>query len=531
MKRVFDLLILLTFVSVSDHIIAQDSGYALRFDGVDDYVSIAEDSDFDFDTTFTVEAWVKPLSLSGSGAFKGFVRGYITEPPFAGLGAWVMFLHRSNFSDWGLSVCTPFCNAATSGAGGLQVNRWQHIAATYDGNSIRSYYNGELVNSAHLTGDVGGINILLIGIWETSFNGLIDEVRLWNVTRTQSEIQENMNRCLTGSGPGLVGYWRFEEGGGLTTIDASGHGNTGILNNGVAWKRTNCIEIEQQYAVDDRWNLVSVPLGEDFYADTVLFPSAISNTFAYEGTYVIKSQLSNGVGYWLKFSGDQTISMFGSPRTVDTIEVQEGWNLIGSISIPISAASITTDPPAITTSEFFGYNHQYFIADTIFPGNGYWVKANQSGRLILSSNSMATMSNRIRIIPDSDMPPSPPEYGEMENVGAPIAFALEQNYPNPFNPLTTFNFSVPPPAGRDLVSLEGDGQLAIVGRVTLKVFDVLGREVAMIVNEELPPGVYKKTWDATGVPSGVYFYRLVAEAIPSGQAGSFIETKKLILMR
>jgi photosystem II stability/assembly factor-like uncharacterized protein len=88
----------------------------------------------------------------------------------------------------------------------------------------------------------------------------------------------------------------------------------------------------------------------------------------------------------------------------------------------------------------------------------------------------------------------------------PTAYALEQNYPNPFNPSTTIVFHLPE---RSFVSL--------------KVFDVLGREVATLVSEELQSGDYPVTWQAAGFPSGVYFYRL--------QAASFVETKRLVLLR
>ena len=88
----------------------------------------------------------------------------------------------------------------------------------------------------------------------------------------------------------------------------------------------------------------------------------------------------------------------------------------------------------------------------------------------------------------------------------PTHFSLEQNYPNPFNPATTISFSLP---SKSFVSL--------------KVFDALGREVATLLSEELPAGTYSQQWNAASLPSGVYFYRL--------QSGSFIETKKLVLLR
>jgi aminopeptidase N len=95
---------------------------------------------------------------------------------------------------------------------------------------------------------------------------------------------------------------------------------------------------------------------------------------------------------------------------------------------------------------------------------------------------------------------------------AAVRFELDQNYPNPFNPTTHFRFTIP----------EADAPLA-QRVVTLKVFDVLGKEVATLVNGEMNPGRYTVQWDAGSLPSGVYLYRL--------QAGQFAETKKLVLMK
>ncbi len=92
----------------------------------------------------------------------------------------------------------------------------------------------------------------------------------------------------------------------------------------------------------------------------------------------------------------------------------------------------------------------------------------------------------------------------------PLSFSLEQNYPNPFNPSTTIGFTIP------------DAQANSPG-VTLKVYDVLGREAAVLINEPLKAGSYKVQFNAGNFSSGVYFYRL--------QAGSLTNTKKLILMK
>ena len=106
----------------------------------------------------------------------------------------------------------------------------------------------------------------------------------------------------------------------------------------------------------------------------------------------------------------------------------------------------------------------------------------------------------------------------------PEALALNQNYPNPFNPQTVIRFSVPPSAGRDLVS-NGvrDGQLSVVSKVDLRVYDLLGREVAVLADEQKPAGTYTATWNAANMPSGVYFCRLTA--------GNTTQTRKMVLQK
>ena len=93
-----------------------------------------------------------------------------------------------------------------------------------------------------------------------------------------------------------------------------------------------------------------------------------------------------------------------------------------------------------------------------------------------------------------------------EEQAVPNSFELMQNYPNPFNPSTTINFVIPKSSF-----------------VNLKVYDILGREVATLVNEEKPAGSYELKWDAASLPSGIYFYKI--------QAGSFAQTKKMILLK
>jgi len=93
-----------------------------------------------------------------------------------------------------------------------------------------------------------------------------------------------------------------------------------------------------------------------------------------------------------------------------------------------------------------------------------------------------------------------------ESNNIPGKFILEQNYPNPFNPATTIKYLIP-----------------FAEFVTIKVYDMLGNEIAILVNEEKPVGTYEVSFDAKGLSSGFYFYKL--------QSGSFVKTKKMLLLK
>ena len=102
---------------------------------------------------------------------------------------------------------------------------------------------------------------------------------------------------------------------------------------------------------------------------------------------------------------------------------------------------------------------------------------------------------------------------EIDENTVPSAFKLFQNYPNPFNPSTTISFTIP----------SSTEYYSVLQTVTLKVYDILGNEVATLVNENKPAGVYNVQFTMYNLPSGVYFYTL--------KAGSFSETKKMLLLK
>ncbi|MCU0414293.1 MAG: T9SS type A sorting domain-containing protein [Ignavibacteriaceae bacterium] len=138
------------------------------------------------------------------------------------------------------------------------------------------------------------------------------------------------------------------------------------------------------------------------------------------------------------------------------------------------------------------------VEDILNPGNPWWPAM---GTLI---NDIGHCGGPNSLWQTWDFPVSVDNDGE--DILLPSKFLLSQNYPNPFNPSTKIKYSVPQSSN-----------------VELKVFDMLGKEIETLIDEEKPSGTYEVTWYAASLSSGVYFYRL--------QAGSFIETKKMILLK
>lgn len=270
-------------------------------------------------------------------------------------------------------------------------------------------------------------------------------------------------------------------------------------------------------SIVEGWNMVSIPLTVSDYRRIAIYPIATSEAFAYTlAGYAQFDTMMNRTGYWMKFPSDQSVSIPGASRLKDTIQLFAGWNLIGSISTPVPTATITSNPPGLVTSYFYGYNASigYQRTDTIQPGDAYWVKVDQVGQLKLSASPVASPSSRIRIIPSSELPPPPPADSRHLTSNIPNDFVLDQNYPNPFNPSTTIRYGLPN-----------------TSQVTLTAYNTLGQRVALLVNERQDAGYHEAVLDGSGLSSGVYFYKLSASDPSSSTGQGFVETRKLLLMK
>ncbi len=236
------------------------------------------------------------------------------------------------------------------------------------------------------------------------------------------------------------------------------------------------------------WNLISVPVATFDSTVLNLFSNSLFDYFysysetGYQKQYLIK----NGIGYWAKFGQAHTEVVKGKPLYIDTIQLNSGWNIVGSISNDINLSNLSTEPSDLVLSNFYGYNGNYFIAETLKCGSAYWVKANNKGKLILSTKS--NNHSVINIDPTSANPPPPP--------GARDEFVqnynLYQNFPNPFNPITKIDY-----------------YLARNAYVQLIIYDVLGKEVLKLVDGFQDSGSKSVIFDGGNFPSGIYFYKLM----------------------
>jgi uncharacterized protein (TIGR02145 family) len=211
------------------------ASYALDFDGVDDFVNCGHDVSLNITETLTVEAWINP---SGWGEFESYGYGRIVDK-----NAIKLFLVNDGGSYYdNHSLVFALKNSESSYAIGsvdnsISLNEWQHVAATYNGNGEAYIYINGVEQETSGTLPTGALmdhsaDVLYIGeaVSQTrAFEGLIDEVRIWNVERSETEIQDYMFSYLAGTETGLAGYWQMNEGQGSVINDLSGNNNIGQL--------------------------------------------------------------------------------------------------------------------------------------------------------------------------------------------------------------------------------------------------------------------------------------------------------------
>lgn len=230
-------LALLLLVSLPVAVLA-NAGNAIDFDGVNDYVSVADTAVLNLTGDFTVELWVNPSSIGSQRAIidkdtiSGTSHPYTSEFQVEILSDGKIRFIVGSTTTWSWS----FISSTTQ----LSAGNWYHIVAIMDGTTMRLYINGvnenTTTNSLGRRADAGlplsiGRSTDSVDIGTTYFHGKTDEARIWNIARTQAQIQNKMYTSLVGSEANLIAYYKFDQSGTTTLDDLTSNNHDGTLTN------------------------------------------------------------------------------------------------------------------------------------------------------------------------------------------------------------------------------------------------------------------------------------------------------------
>ena len=216
------------------------SGKCLKFDGSNDYINANNSNALNIqNNTITLSLWTKYTSTSGW-------EGLLYKDNGNGMG-YQLFINSSNQIAFGIYT-TSFTRLTYNTA--ISQNTWHHIEAVYDGSNMKIYLDGSMVTSTPKSGNIADSSSrpLLIGkstITGENFNGFIDDIKIYPYARTADQIKKDYNsRGASSQGTsanlgsagndnnlsdGLVGYWKMDEGVGISILDSSGTGTTGTF--------------------------------------------------------------------------------------------------------------------------------------------------------------------------------------------------------------------------------------------------------------------------------------------------------------
>jgi hypothetical protein len=553
----------------------------LHFDGVDDLVNMGNITACNNATTLTIEMWV---NIETWDIWKTFFSKYDAEfgriqfQLFSNTGdLGVIVQDGGSPGGYGYTTTQPvytgewFHLAMVFDGSGLT-----------DADKLKLYINGVPQELSYIVPGVPESTPstpapVLLGAetvdYPYGFSGTMDEVRIWSTARSSWEIQQYMNRSLEGNENGLLMYYTFNQGipGGsngstATLLDATANmydgaltdfALTGSTSNWIARAFTRPeVQATDINAVSNGTSEVNLSWTNGSGSNRAVFmkqtsaaesPAPVDNTTYAAGSIFMTGDQVGSSGWYCVYDGNEpSVTVSGldedTPYRVMVCEynVTAGtirYNVSDSTDnpipyvtpLPIQLASFTVTPVGETrallrwntVSELnnYGFTIQRHaahestfvdIAGVFIPGHGT-TNEPQSYSHTDSSLTPGTWFYRLK---QMDLDGSI-HYSEGVRVttltGAgeipvPTTFLLDQNYPNPFNPSTLIRYGIPH-----------------ASFVRLTVYNVLGQEMARLVGEMKPAGYHQVQFNGSGLPSGVYVYRL--------EAGEFSATKKILLMK
>ncbi|MBI1807326.1 MAG: T9SS type A sorting domain-containing protein [Ignavibacteria bacterium] len=323
-------------------------------------------------------------SIVHSGASKAFIVGELGTILHTSDGGvhWESQYSRTQQSLFGAAYVSP-SNIIACGDYGTVL---QYIPPPVTGIISGVVFNDKNSNGILDPGEPGmpGWKVKLEGATTDSVLTLPDgSFQFTNLPLGSYTLSEALQNGWTQTMPGSLTGYSFT----LTEENLSFTGNFG-----------NYASNAYAYALDAGWNLLSFPLIVIDPRTRTVYPNALSKAFYYSSSYVERDSVQHGYGFWMDFPAAQTVWIAGSSVLADTLTVHRGWNIIGSVNDTTPISSITTNPPGIFSSNFFGYNSGYYASSIILPGKGYWLKVSQDGTLILpaSGSTMRKVRNNPR---------------------------------------------------------------------------------------------------------------------------------------
>ncbi len=235
------LLLLLLAITAASVRAQTGAGSALRFDGVNDFVQVANSSALNV-YPITIMGWMRSFD-------QGQDRGIVNKYPVSSFSGYNVYFHQGRVRAWYFRDGNNYVWDGGRGLdSGFVAGLWLHFAFTVDATGGKLYINGILRASQSWTGAPGPTTQaqdVQLGRYANNFlNGDLDEVSIWNVALSQSTIAAAMSRRLATNENGLLAYWRFDEGSGITAADlASGAAgnNVGTLNGGIVWSPSGAL--------------------------------------------------------------------------------------------------------------------------------------------------------------------------------------------------------------------------------------------------------------------------------------------------
>lgn len=247
-----------------------ENNTCLEFDGSNDHITFG--NQLDTYTSFTLEAWIKPDSVSGSNDEFIIWRGNqdINGTTLANNVSWSLYRRGTGvgyFYQYGAGSDVKLTNTGSH----LAANTWAHLAVVRDNadDTVKMYVNGALISTSTGTTDPGGgsdgnifIGTATYSLSNPYFDGEIAHVRVWNVARTGLDIASTYLNVVDSDMSGLVGYWKLNEGSGSTVNDFSTNSHSGTLQNSPTWSKNGFDKFLHGFGLSFQDTVVD---GQQFY--------------------------------------------------------------------------------------------------------------------------------------------------------------------------------------------------------------------------------------------------------------------------